>query len=304
MACAALAVTVVMVFLSMLGPQTATAASTAGEIDVKGVGSTYAKDAGAVQAVAPGAKATYSIKVVNRGSALAQFKITTFLFAENAAAVALLSGTTNVYPLSSANDGYITAPIAPGKSVLLSLTVTPTSQASPAKLTQANVTLQSTANQLIGGVTTNTLIKAPATGTTAWDEFVRAGSGPFVGGSNGDQTITAAPIQVGQTARFTIRLQNDGTVPGTIGLRLVTQQCASAFTVKVKEGFTDVTAKAVAGNYVTPTLAVGARRDLLVSATLVTSDCPALALKAEARKGLNGAVNVAQQLGVWVAAAP
>ena len=304
MACAALVATFILVSLSVLRPEMADAASTAGEVDIKGVGSTYAKNAVAVKAVAPGAKSTYSIKVVNRGPSLAQFKVKTTTGGENAAAVSLLSGSTNVLPLSSSADGYVTAPIASGKSVLLSLTITPTAGASRAKNSFVQVSLLSTANQAIGGVSATTFITALALGTTAWDEFVRAGSGPFVGGTNDHQFITAAPIKVGSTAAFTVRLRNDGTVPGTIGLRLAPSNCGSWFTVTVKDGSTDVTAKAVAGTYVTPTLAVGARRDLVVRATLVDPACPQLVLDAEARKGLNGAVNVTQQLGVSMTAAP
>jgi hypothetical protein len=288
--------------LLVAGLKPAVAASTDGEIQIKGVGSTYVKNHSAGVAVDAGRTANYSIKVVNRGLSLAQFKIKA-AHQYDPSTAKMFSGTTDVTSLTYSSDGFITGPIAPGDAVLLKLAVTLPGNADADNRSQEVVTLQSTANAYIGQVTSDTTRTAPANGTTAWDAFARAGYEPYVGGS-AYSVAYAAPLKPGQTAVFTIRLKNDGTSPSTIGLHTHQSFPCASFTVQVKDGTADVTAAAQAGTYVTPTLAAGRYRDLKVRVTLGggTPVCGFVRVDADALKGFKGAINVSQGLLVGVAA--
>lgn len=261
---ALLAVTSIIVLLltAFVGSGASSAASQSGELRIKGPGSLYSGDDSVVsEAVAAGTVDTFELLVVNKGTTLAQYNIQVTQSGVPATAE-LYSGTLLLSPLASGPDGYYTAPIASGKTQALTLKIkiplgTPQSSATAA------VRLFSTDGNVLSTVNARTEIKAPTYGTTAADLFLRQGAQPFIGGSVIGQLATAPAINVGGSAAFTFKLQNDGAVPAAVqGQAYVYADCA---TFVIKDGAVDVTAAFIAGTYVTPVLAVRTARTLTMT---------------------------------------
>jgi hypothetical protein len=286
-------------------PNVAVAASTAGALQIRGVGTTYLEGGTASLAVAPGRTATYWIKVVNRGTSLAQFKLKTNAF-DNPSTYVLLSGRMDLKPLSASSDGVVTEPIPAGESVLYRLNVTLPANANPVGRAIATVDLLSLTDAGIQQVVAATQVPAPAKGTTSADLFVRAAtSEPFVGGSYYALAM-GTPLKPGASTTMTVRLQNDGTSPSTIALVMNQNYCADTFPITVKDGSTDVTAAVMepGTTYVTPSLAVGAKRDLKVTFKRTDADpnCVGTSGQIITHKGLGGDFGVISEYGVFKAA--
>lgn len=277
----------------------ASAASFDALLEIRGPGSTYAGPGGyGSLVVGAGDTATYLIKVVNTGSATSQYRIQNFFF-NNPAVTKMTLGTTDVTSLVGSSDGVFTPPIPANESVTYKLRVTLPDD-SPRGSALIETRLFTTEGTQLHGVFANTFLEAPKKGTTSWDLFARAGSDQFVGGSIGEQAF-AAPIRAGRTGSFTLRLQNDGTSPSTIGLKIAySATCTNAFPMTVKDGAKDVTALTTAGTYVTPSLAAGRHRNLRVSFTKGPLNflCPIGLADAQALQGQNGVPQVDQVLTV------
>ena len=251
---------------------------------MKGTGSVYT-DANIVYlGITPGVGTkTFSFKVVNLGSSSQQFKVTVELEGTGFTAT-LFSGYKAV------SSPFTTAQIKPGGSTALSLKMA-VNAGQPQDQYVAKVQMR---DPLTDEVLDQSLTSAQATyqtGTTAQDIFLKTGSQPFVGGSD-YQFETASTIKPGGTATFTIRLKNDSTTPTTITL-LGDQGsvCADNFAVTVKQGFTDVTAAVIAGNYSTGILNPGAKKELKLSVKLIADDgCRADYFQFQAT-GPDGALN-------------
>jgi hypothetical protein len=283
-------------------PNPAGAASTSGEIQIKGTGTTYAKSASASQVAGAGDTSTFSVKVINRGSSLAQFKLRT-LTKGFPSTIKMVSGTSDVSPLSSSADGWVTPAMAPADSISLKVSLKLPVNTNPDQWFGVGVSLRSTTDVVISSVSAIALVEAAGSGTTAWDVFVRNGHDPFVGGSvEISQPISSPPLKPGQSTVFTLRLQNDGTSPSTIGL-FVDQSCAASFPTVVKDASTDVTVAAHSGSYVTPALAAGRYRDLKFTIKRIGADpsCTDTVIEAEATKGLHGPFSFTQRMQVYVA---
>ena len=240
------------------------AASHAGELRIKGPGTLYSGNGAVVsEAVAAGTTDKFELLVVNTGSTLAQYniKVSNYGLLAN---VDLFAGTLVLSPLSSSPDGYYTAPIAPGKSQALTLKVAIPS-GSPQGSAVVSVSLQATDGTYLGSVTSQTEVKAPTYGTTDADVFAKQGSQPYIGGSVNGQIATAPAINVGGSAVFTVKLQNDGSVPASVGASMYTASDCSA--VVVKDGTVDITTAMQDGTYSTPVLGVHAARTLKVTFT-------------------------------------
>jgi hypothetical protein len=115
-------------------------------------------------------------------------------------------------------------------------------------------------------------------------------AGPFIG--NNIYSATAAgerkTISVARGAKgtFFVDVQNDGKLPDT--LRLIGTGGATGFTVSYYSGLTNVTAAVLAGTFVTPTLAPGARFSLKVVVKLAatTASTATFLIKASSRPGV------------------
>lgn len=254
------------------------ATSHAGQLQIHGPGTTYTASYGTAvsEAVAAGGAASYSLKIVNIGQTVGQFEVRLNANSGNPAATTLYSATLDVTSLATSTPGFVTQALAPGKNQVLTVKVSPLAN-DPQGITFTNVDLYAMDGTHVSGQTMETNVQAPAKGTTAWDLFVRNGSQPWVGGSYtgpyGGQAETAPSIATTGSAQYTVRLQNDSTASTTVGLHMTnaTPECDS-FPVRVMDGTANVTAKVLAGTYVTPTpLAAGAHRDLIVTVKYSTA---------------------------------
>jgi hypothetical protein len=249
---------------ALLVASPSSAASHSGALLVKGPGSVYSGSGALVsEAVSAGATDKFELKVVNTGTTPAQYNVKV-VQSGTPADVSLYTGTLVLTPFSSSPDGYYTAPIAPGKSLALVLKVA-VPAGTPQGTTQVTVALYSTDGLPLGFVQAQTNVKAPTYGTTATDVFVRQGSQPYVGGSLDSQIATSPAVDVGGSAVFSVKLQNDGPVPASVrGYAVPVSECA---TFTITDGTTDVTA-AMAGNlYATPVLDVHASKAFKVTIT-------------------------------------
>jgi hypothetical protein len=248
----------------------ASAAAYAGKLLVKGPGSLYTGPIGyAVEAVGPGETDQIEIKVVNTGNTAGRFNLT-IVSTGLPATSRLFLGSPATVALRAGSNGYTTGSIAAGKSQVFTLKV-----AVPAGSPQGTVHNALTLHALNDGYylsqgVAETEVKAPAFGTTATDIFAKEGQQPYIGGSVG-QTVASPAIDVGASAVFTLKLQNDGSVPAAIRLSLpeIWIRCSS---FSIKDGDTDVTTAVFYDQYSTPVLAVHEARLLTVTFTRTPRD--------------------------------
>lgn len=253
-----------VVALLMAAPA-ADAAVTAGTLQVKGPGSVYTVNGAIVsQATSPGAAATFSVRVVNTGTVEAQYNVK--VFADSRLTVVATTGSLNLTHLSTGPDGYFTAPIQPGAAQTITLKLTPAA-GTPQTSLNTFVQLWATNNTTnLAQVTLDTEIAAPASSGSGYALYARNGSQKYIGGAVSDQIATAPALKLGQTAAYKVRLKNDSAAPTQIGLFLDNvSSCGAYYTTTVKAGTLDVTADAASGHYVTPTLAPGQFKELMVS---------------------------------------
>jgi hypothetical protein len=165
---------------------------------------------------------------------------------------------------------YYTAPLAPGKSLALTLKLSVPQGAPQAEYLASLVLRDPETNGVIDAATADANATYQ-TGNTRNDLFVKTGSQPYVGGSVG-QFTTATALKPGNTATFALRLKNDGGTPSTITLDGQPNfNCPSNFLVTIKQGTADVTAAVMNGTYSSGVLAPGARVDLKLTVKLLTA---------------------------------
>jgi len=253
-----------LVIVGALVASPAGAASHAGALRIKGLGSVYSGSFSVVaETVAPNATDTFELQVVNTGTELAQYNVKAFLSGTIPATVDITAGSLSLKPLVSGPDGYYTSPIAPGKTLALNLKIT-IPAGSPQGSVYGRVDLSATDGAFLDRVTGLTEVKAPTYGTTGYDLFAKhASQTSYVGGSLSAQAAASPAISVGSSTTFNIKLQNDGAAPGRVGGLLDVDATCSDITVK--DGSADVTAAMLAGTYLTPVLAVHGSKALTVT---------------------------------------
>ena len=241
-------------------------AAASGVLLMKGTGSVYTDFEGVNLGIIPGnGTKSFSFKVVNTGATNQQFLVVTELVTSGTGySATLFSGYKAV------QSPFVTAPIRPGGSAVLTLKIAVNAGEPPGEYI-AGV-------QLRDPVTEDVLDDAFAdanatyqTGNTQHDLFLKTGSQPFVGGSE-PQFETASTIRVGNTATFLLRLKNNGSTPATMTVQGSPPIFCdpSSFVVTVKQGFANVTAAVAAGTYSTGSLNPGAKKELKVTIKLVS----------------------------------
>ena len=267
------AVCVVGVLAAGAGPAHA---APSGYLLMKGTGSVYSANTIINQGGIPGGTArSFSYKVVNTGSTSQQFKVTLspFAYPGTTAQVTstLLLGST-VLPTP-----YYPVPVAPGKSVILTLQVKVAAGA-PQGEYGAQLLLRDPETGSVLDSGSSDVNATYQTGNTSHDLFLKTGTQPYVGGSYGQQFETANALKVGVSASYLLRLQNNSGSPAAITLSSSAPfACAESFTAVVKQGTADVTAAVAAGTYSTGILGPGARKDLKLTVKMVApSACTGL----------------------------
>jgi hypothetical protein len=257
----------------VVAPSVASAATYDGVLGIHGPGSVFAGTSGpgiqnkvlVTQVTAAGAVATFPAEVLNRGTALAQFRVK--LSTTGEFGVSLTAGTLNVTSLATSSQGYVTNALAPGKAQALTLKVTSPLGALPTSAYYAALSLYSVDGSIgFGNVYAGAVVKS-TTGTSTDDIYITNGSQPMVGvttpnTSNGWVNASTAPtIKVGGTATFAITLKNGATTTQAMKMYCsnASQPCqAGDFAVTFKYGTVDITSLVETPNgWVTPVLAPG-----------------------------------------------
>ncbi|KAA1419085.1 hypothetical protein F0U44_11535 [Nocardioides humilatus] len=263
-----------LVMLALVAP--AEAVNLDGRLQVKGPGSVYTVSGATVSlATSPGKGVTFSLKVVNTGTSVAQYNVK--VFADSHLTVEATTGSLRLTPLAVGPDGYFTAPIEPGAAQTIALKTTPIAGTTQTSLL-TQVFLYATNNTSnLSQVILDTEIRAPKSSGNGYALYAHNGSQPFVGGDVSAQIATAPALKLGQTASYKVRLKNDSASSTEIGLYLDNvASCNAYYSTTVKAGSVDVTADAVSGHYVTPSLAPGKYKELTVAikyVALAPSSC-------------------------------
>ncbi|KAA1418795.1 hypothetical protein F0U44_09905 [Nocardioides humilatus] len=259
----------------------AQAASETAKLIIRGPGPGYTGIGGVEypalvsEVVSQGASAGFEARVVNFGFEPAQFKIGI----EGdlmPAALTLKAGRTDI-TASAENTPYYTTPvIQPGKYLQLTLRMrTPQTNLSGDSYAQAYLRVYSTDMALLSIGIFDAIIKAPAHGTSGAEVFARQGSRPYIGGNpHSHGTLTSPAIAIGETAKYTLKFQNDGTDSHRIRGELE-PAFAECFDYTATQKRFDVTADLLEGTYLTPVLAPGRSVTVGVKVRWNGADCGA-----------------------------
>ena len=236
---------------------------------LKGPGASYTDAGGVALTAAAGGTSSFGVRLSNAGPTAATYYVNLFSSSLPATAV-LYSGSglflTRMSDAGSPAPGYYPVTLLAGASRQMTVKVT-LPKDSPQGLNQVSFGVLNAAGEFINGALLTTNVKPPARGSSAHEVYARSGTQPFIGGEVNSQFAMAPPIATGSAATFSVKLQNDSTLSTTIGLKVSSGFCGSAFPVTVKDGTRDVTADTLAGTYRTPVaLAPGASRTLTVGA--------------------------------------
>ncbi|RNL62016.1 hypothetical protein EFK50_09315 [Nocardioides marmoriginsengisoli] len=273
-----IAVVAVALIAPLLLSATATAAAynQNGHLLVRGTGSTYtmgypatsgSSSAGSSAAIAvpAGGSATYSFKVFNKGTTASQYGL--LMTGGTTATVRFGSAVGKVVKIGPYDDRYLTPLINPGASLTYSVKVQ-LAKNSPQATYNTGIHLfprdlsPTHPTYAMDVITLVTEVRAPAAGTNPTEIFARNGGLSYVGGSVDGQTAGAAPLKVGASTTFTVRLRNNGPAPTRIWAFTGNEAgCDDGFTVKVKAGTTDVTAAWKNHSFESPTLAKNQTKD-------------------------------------------
>lgn len=273
--------------LALAAPATASGGGETGYLLIHGVGSAFTIGNGSVNSIAvnAGGVATFTFEVKNTGTATAQFNLSINdigLSCNPGCTVPTQTVTTGslvVTTLTRGDNGYFTPPIAAGKTATFTLKSTVAAGTPAGDVFVQQIRLRDTAyNDLDEAVATD-VVTTTAKGTGAGDEYVTgSGSQKAVGDPQlFGGFVTDPTVKLGASATYTVKLENDSTETLPIQYQLNDPWgCSPSFPATVKAGTTDVTAAALAGTYMTPSLAPGKSVSLTVSvkyASLV-SPCP------------------------------
>ena len=265
-----------VVLAGMTTAATATPLPYDGVLGIHGPGSVYAGtdasglDSGAYVSLSTTAGGTVSfpVEVLNKGTAQAQYQVG--MTPDGASAQHLLLGSVDVTGLAEAGypGGYETAPIAPGKTALLTLKITVPKTATPLNQYTTTLTLWSPGGYIyLGSVRVAVQIRA-TTGTSSNDIFTGGVRGLDIGGQR--PWITAATLKAGSTtlATFSLTLKNDSATSThmTLLMGTVFDCSAASFVPTVKVGTTVITAAAFSdAGYTTPLMAKGTSKAVVLT---------------------------------------
>lgn len=292
---AALAAALLSVLLVVVQAGQADAAESSGTMAIKRQGAT-SYGGTALVVIQAGGKATFSLRVRNIGTEVDQFRVTVSYFDSFGVTHKLLQGSTNVTTLSTTPQGYTTPAIEPGKSLVLTYVQNADEDASVSGENVAGAAfslLSVEGNTPLDNADGLTRLASPG-GTTAWDGFARVGSGRFINGFPFVGVLYADALKTGQSATFTVRLENNSSTPSAIGLDTFSNgpDCLD-WPYVIRDGLRNVTSAAEAGTFVTTPLRPGAHRDLKVRLTSggTNGDQCTMEVNVRVLRGQGGPVN-------------
>ena len=261
------------------------AALTAGQLEMRGPGSSYAgtsiNDRLVVSAVTTvKGTATFSIKVVNKASTAGQYDLVVAPD-PSTATIGVKAGSAMVTGPALSSSGYFTNVIAAGGAQTLTLTVKTPATATQTSTFTGGVLLYSTGGPnadapiALGQIYYEVNIKA-TTGPFADDVYTSTTGSAAVVAEPGFPTRTAAEAAAtGKTSTFSVKLQNDSQTPGQLRVTSFSEDTPCLYSPElgwpatVKAGSVDVLpAISSQGGYATPVLAHGKSQVLTVVVTV------------------------------------
>ena len=251
---------------TLVSTPTAHAASTAGDLRVKGPGNTaYHQGFYNTLVGNEGATLTWTFQVVNRGSTLAQFNVAVVDASE--AALELYDGSLFLKPLASGPDGYYTKALPPGASQVL--TAKMKIPVGPGHYYVSLLRLRPVNDPyaLIDEVAMIGNQTAPAA-TRPHSFAIKSGGQPYAGNGHANALVTAGTISPTGTATFTAVVKNGSQSPASPSFHVDGKGVfgCSNYTVTVKQGTKNVTsAAATYYGYNVGVLAPGASRTFSIS---------------------------------------
>jgi hypothetical protein len=254
-----------------------------GELLIHGAGTVFAgPNAVPVVVTTAGAVATFTFEVANTGTSVAQYNLRAANLNNScdpsgcpSATITVMAGSVNVTPSVTGPNGYFTAPIAAGKTATYTFKLTVPKTGVADNLYVARIGLFDTAGNSLSLETPVAEIK-DTTGTSDFDQFFNGTGQPTVRVpgttfSSGDG-VSTTNVGLGQTAKFTVKLQNDSATPSVITYGLTELfGCSSFWQVTAMQGSVNVTSAVLAGTYQTPSLAHAASTVLTISMKLLSS---------------------------------
>lgn len=249
----------------------ASAAAVDGAIGIKATGSLFAgtdvphfgENALATRTVKAGTTAAFNTEVLNVGTSLSQFRVSLVIDTPGTVAQ-VLAGSTDVTALAT-GPGYVTPPLAAGKTNLLTLKLTAPTTAQPADAYFVHLGLSTIDGATsFGVVDAGAVIGSTVAGTSDHDILATSSGQPTIRGldyTHGNgwiDAMTAPTIKVGGVSTFTMTLKNDATDTDQMNVQLyLGPSCPASWDVHLKFGTADVTAQATAGGWLSALTAPG-----------------------------------------------
>lgn len=281
------ALVAIVVGSSVLVASPASAHNQNGHLLVRGTGSTYAMSypstsccgsPGSIAAIAvpAGGSATYSFKVLNKGTASSQYRV---LMSSEATAT-VRSGTAYgpVVRMGPYDDIYLTPSIAPGATLTYFVKVQLAAKSPQDTYDTGILLFRADPNSSVPELAMDTIdmkteVRAPTVGTSETEIFTRNGGLSYVGGSVDGQTAGAAPMKQAASTTFTVRLRNNSSTPLNIGVSFGNDAgCDDGFAVSIKSGTTDVTAAWMNHTFRAPRMTKGQTKDYTITIKRSGSD--------------------------------
>jgi hypothetical protein len=254
-------------------------ASTQGTLLVRGSGALYSPSGATIDAVVrPGASASFSLQVKNTGPSLAQYRVKIDTNTTDPETLSLKAASVEVSSLALSADGYVTSPIAAGKTLILPMKVTTpttTPDASPRWINTVTLFDLTNTQQLAFADTYTEGTSTASTGSPR-DEYVTGPGQLPLAEHNADSFAdeSGAPaMKVGSSATFTAKVSNHSATPAQSYLELHDfGSCNAVFAITVKSGATNITSPVEqTQTYLTPVMAPGKTLTFTFGFKLVTA---------------------------------
>jgi hypothetical protein len=245
----------------------AQASSTSADLQIKGPGSAYTQADLSNHIVtlpaSAGSAVSFAAKLVNTGGTTAQFKLFALEYDNQAISYTVAGASAN--GLIDQDAGYYTPPIAPGKSIAITIKIT-LNKATPPPFDQIWLLVtDSDDTTLIDQGYFAAILKAPSAATGPAQIFTKNGSSAYTGGPSNFVASTGPALAVNASTTFTAHVVNGATGADVVDLG-ISDECTN-YLIDVKAGSTDVTDQVLGGTYRTPDLAVNGHLDLTVKVT-------------------------------------
>ena len=231
-----------VVLAAAIAAEPAGGVTVSGALGLRGAGTTYAgtTDAaftGGPSAIvgrtgAPGAPSKFSVKVLNNGTETASYVVGVLVGSPETPAVQLLDGRVDVTAAAEAT-GFATPSLGAGKSLFLTLVLTPPSGATPDQTFSASVFLHSSDRSTTFALVQAFVTPTATVGATDHDLLVKSTGQKEVLGEDGNWAGSETMRDGGETT-FSVKTRNDSAESAGLTLTLSSADPCANFTDTVR----------------------------------------------------------------------